>query len=54
MVDGVAGPEKRKYNMVMHEVPERGWTITREWEGYTFKRISRSVNHAGGVLSGSS
>ena len=29
----VAGPEKRRYNMVLHEVPE-GWDITREWEGY--------------------
>jgi len=30
----VAAPEKRKYNMVMHEV-KPGWTITKEWEGYT-------------------
>jgi protease I len=30
----VAGPIKQKYNMVMHEV-KPGWTITREWEGYT-------------------
>ncbi len=30
----VAAPEKRLYNMVMHEV-KPGWTITREWEGYT-------------------
>ena len=29
----VAAPEKRKYQMVMHEV-RPGWTITREWEGY--------------------
>jgi protease I len=29
----VAGPQKRKYNMVMHERTE-GWDITREWEGY--------------------
>lgn len=29
----VAGPEKRKFQMVMHEV-RPGWTITREWEGY--------------------
>jgi putative intracellular protease/amidase len=29
----VAGPEKRKYNMVMHERTP-GWDITREWEGY--------------------
>ena len=32
----VAGPEKRRYNMVMHEV-KPGWTITREWEGYTIE-----------------
>ena len=30
----VAAPEKRKYQMVMHEV-KPGWTITKEWEGYT-------------------
>lgn len=30
----VAGPEKRTFQMVMHEV-KPGWTITREWEGYT-------------------
>jgi protease I len=29
----VAGPEKRRFQMVMHEV-RPGWTITREWEGY--------------------
>ena len=29
----VAGPEKRTFQMVMHEV-RPGWTITREWEGY--------------------
>ncbi len=29
----VVGPEKRAYQMVMHEVAE-GWTITREWQGY--------------------
>ncbi len=32
----VAGPEKKKYQMVMHEAPE-GWTITREWQGYTLQ-----------------
>ena len=26
-------PEKRLYQMVMHEV-RPGWTITKEWEGY--------------------
>lgn len=29
----VAAPEKRRYQMVMHEV-RPGWTITKEWEGY--------------------
>jgi len=29
----VAGPEKRAFQMVLHEV-RPGWTITREWEGY--------------------
>jgi protease I len=29
----VAGPERRRYNMVMHE-HTAGWDITREWEGY--------------------
>lgn len=32
----VAGPEKRRYQMVMHEV-KPGWTITKEWEGYTLE-----------------
>ena len=30
----VAAPEKRTYQMVMHQV-KPGWTITKEWEGYT-------------------
>ena len=30
----VAAPEKRRYQMVLHEV-RPGWTITKEWEGYT-------------------
>ena len=30
----IAAPEKRKYQMVLHEV-KRGWTITKEWEGYS-------------------
>jgi len=29
----VIGPEKRRFQMVMHEV-RPGWTITKEWEGY--------------------
>lgn len=32
----VAAPEKRRYQMVMHEV-RPGWTITKEWEGYTIQ-----------------
>lgn len=32
----VAGPEKRRYNMVLHEV-KPGWDITREYEGYTIE-----------------
>lgn len=30
----VAGPEKRQFQMVLHEI-RPGWTITKEWEGYT-------------------
>ncbi len=30
----VAAPEQRTYQMVLHEV-KPGWTITKEWEGYT-------------------
>ena len=30
----VTAPEKRKYQLVLHEV-KPGWTITKEWEGYT-------------------
>lgn len=37
MVPVVAAPEKRRYNMVLHEIPERGWDITREFEGYTIE-----------------
>jgi protease I len=32
----VTGPERRRYQMVMHEV-KPGWTITKEWEGYTIE-----------------
>ena len=32
----VAGPKRQVYQMVMHEV-KPGWTITKEWEGYTIK-----------------
>jgi protease I len=30
----VAAPERRRYQMVLHEVSP-GWTITREWQGYS-------------------
>jgi len=33
----VAGPEARRYHMVLHEVPESGWEITREFEGYSIQ-----------------
>lgn len=52
----VAGPEARKFQMVMHEV-RPGWTITREWEGYqieakiAFKDI-RPEQYAGIFFSG--
>lgn len=32
----VAGPERHRYQMVLHEV-KPGWTITKEWEGYTLQ-----------------
>ena len=32
----VAGPKRQTYQMVLHEV-KPGWTITKEWEGYTIK-----------------
>lgn len=52
----VAGPEKKLYNMVMHEV-RPGWTITKEWEGYTIQatiafRNIRPEEYAGIFFSG--
>ncbi|MEX2169170.1 MAG: DJ-1/PfpI family protein [Pirellulales bacterium] len=32
----VAAPKRGTYQLVMHEV-RPGWTITKEWEGYTLK-----------------
>ena len=32
----VAAPERRRYQMVLHEV-KPGWTITKEWEGYSIQ-----------------
>ncbi|MFK7821212.1 MAG: DJ-1/PfpI family protein, partial [Planctomycetaceae bacterium] len=52
----VTAPEKRKYQMVLHEV-KPGWTITREWEGYTldadiaFADVNPE-NYAGILFSG--
>ena len=53
----VAAPEKRLYQMVMHEV-RPGWTITREWEGYqiqadvAFSEITDPSEYAGIMFSG--
>ena len=33
----VAGPQRRRYQMVLHEIPQTGWEITREYEGYTIQ-----------------
>jgi len=52
----IAGPEKRTFQMVLHEV-RPGWTITREWEGYqlaaevAFSEIDEN-EHAGIFFSG--
>jgi len=32
----VAAPEQQRYQMVLHEV-KPGWTITKEWEGYSIQ-----------------
>lgn len=32
----VAGPERKRYHMVLHEVPAN-WEVTREFEGYTIQ-----------------
>ena len=53
----VAAPEKRRYQMVLHEV-KPGWTITKEWEGYTieadvaFKEITNPDDYLGIFYSG--
>ena len=43
----VAAPEIHRYQMVMHEV-KPGWTITKEWEGYSIQSdiAFRDVNPA--------
>ena len=33
----VAGPEAKRYHMVLHEAPQEGWEITREFEGYSIE-----------------
>lgn len=53
----VAGPEKRNYQMVLHERPASGWDITREFEGYTLKadiafRDVKPEEYAGIFFSG--
>ena len=52
----VAAPEKRRYQMVLHEV-KLGWTITKEWEGYTLEADVafadvREAEYAGILFSG--
>ena len=52
----ITAPEKRKYQMVLHE-NRPGWTITKEWEGYTMDAdiAFRDVvpeNYAGILFSG--
>jgi protease I len=32
----VTAPERRRYQLVLHEV-KPGWTISKEWEGYTLE-----------------
>lgn len=33
----VVGPEARRYQMVLHEIPETGWDITQETTGYSIR-----------------
>lgn len=52
----VAGPEARRYHMVMHE-PPAGWDVTREFEGYTIQaniafRDIKPEEYAGIFFSG--
>ncbi|MDQ3814128.1 MAG: DJ-1/PfpI family protein, partial [Armatimonadota bacterium] len=53
----VAGPEARRYQMVLHEIPLTGWDITREFEGYTIQaqiafRDVQPAEYAGIFFSG--
>ena len=53
----VIGPEARRYQMVLHEIPETGWDITEETTGYAiraelaFRDVDPS-NYLGLYLSG--
>ncbi len=52
----VIAPEKRLYQLVLHEV-KPGWTITKEWEGYTLQSDMPfaevvEANYAGIMFSG--
>ena len=52
----VTAPEKRLYQLVLHEV-KPGWTITKEWEGYTLRcevpfAEVREEEYAGILFSG--
>ncbi|TWU46327.1 General stress protein 18 [Rubripirellula tenax] len=52
----VIAPEKRRYQLVLHEI-KPGWTITKEWEGYTldcdvpFSEVNE-LDYAGIFFSG--
>lgn len=53
----VAGPDKRRFQMVLHEIPQQGWDITREYEGYTIQadiafRDVKSEEYVGVFFSG--
>ena len=52
----VAAPDKRRYQMVLHEVPD-GWDVTRETQGYTIQadiafRDVKPEDYAGIFISG--
>ncbi len=52
----VIAPEKRLYQMVMHEI-RPGWTITKEWEGYQIQADQafaevEPADHLGILFSG--
>ena len=56
VVPVVAGPDARRYQMVLHEIPE-GWDITRETAGYSIEadiafRDVEPADYAGIFFSG--